>query len=317
MYRLFWIFLLVLPMASRAEGILDQAVGYYEIGQYRKTADLLAPLADKPDASAEIGFWLGKTYLKIRKWDQAVDKLERSVALAPSNALYRLWLGRAYGARADNRRFGFNDARRLLKEYKKAEELAPDNIDIRFDLLEFYAQAPGIVGGGEDKAWAEAKAIAKLDPVVGYTARATIYERKKKWDPARMEYMQAVQQYPENANVHKDLAQFLFSREEYQAALDSAQKALELDEKSKRSALIAAACRIQLGVDPDKAASSLQELAEGPLGEEDPSLEDIYYWQGVLYHRKGEEAKSKEALEKALEMNPKHRMAKEYLKKNF
>jgi tetratricopeptide (TPR) repeat protein len=304
-------------MTSQAEGILDQAVGFYERGEYRNTVDLLAPLVGKPDAPAEMAFWLGKSYIKIRKWDKAVDELERSVKLAPSNALYHLWLGRAYGARAENRIFKYNDARRLLKEFKKASELAPDNIDIRFDLLEFYAQAPGIVGGGEDKAWAEAQTIAKLNPVVGYTARATIYERKEKWDPAAKEYEQAVREYPVNANAYKDLAQFLFNREDYEGALSNVIKALELDGKSKQSAFLAAACRIQLGVDLDKAGNSLQALAERPLGDEDPAREDIYYWQGVLYHREGEEAKSKDALEKALEINPKHRMAEEYLKKNF
>ncbi|MEJ2110749.1 MAG: hypothetical protein P8Z37_12740, partial [Acidobacteriota bacterium] len=111
-------------------------------------------------------FWLAKSYLKNREWDNAVDTMRKSVEMEPSNATYHLWLGRCYGARADNRfpLFAYGDAKHLLEEFKLARELAPKDIGIRFDLMEFYAQAPGIAGGDEEKAWAEAEAIAQLDP---------------------------------------------------------------------------------------------------------------------------------------------------------
>ncbi|MEJ2111333.1 MAG: tetratricopeptide repeat protein [Acidobacteriota bacterium] len=313
MKALFWLYLLVFPGALQPGNTLNQAIDQYENGAYRKSIALLSP--DNPDVSAEKLLWLGKTYLKIREWDKAVQFMEKAVKLEPSNALYHLWLGRAYGSRAENRFFGFNDARRLLKEFKKAEELAPDDIDIRFDLLEFYAQAPGIVGGGKDKAWEEAEAIAKLDPAIGHTARATIYEREEKWDLAREEYVSAVQKFPDNANVHKDFAQYLLNRKEFEEAFESAAKALKLDPKSKQALYITAVSRIQLGKDLEEAVKSLETMASGPLKDEDPARENIYCWQGIAYHLDGEEEKAKLALKKALEMNPDHAMAKEYLKK--
>jgi len=239
--------------------------------------------------------------------------MEKAVAMEPSNALYRLWLGRAYGGRAENRTFGFNDARRLLKEFKKASELAPDNTEIRFDLLEYYIQAPGIVGGSRDKAWEEAEIIARLNPRLGHTARATIHERDKKWDEARREYAAAARDFPDNPNSHKDLAIFLFSREDYGGALESALRLLEMDQSSTRGLFIAAACRAHLGVDLEDAAESLRTLAAGPLGEGGPSVDAVYYWQGVLWDRKGEKERSREAFEEALMINPKNRKAERYL----
>ena len=153
MITLFLFSLLALPITLPVDGILDQAVSHYERGEYQKSIDLLSSV---DDPSGEINLWLAKSYLKAREWDKAVKTMEKTVEKEPSNAIYHLWLGRAYGERADNRLWPLNDARRLLSEFKKAREISPDSIGIRFDLLEFYAQAPGIVGGGEDKARAEA-----------------------------------------------------------------------------------------------------------------------------------------------------------------
>lgn len=315
MKALFWLYLLFFPVAAQPGDTLNQAISHYESGNYSEAVDLLSPDAESPDVSAERIFWLGKAYLKSREWDEAVESMDKAVKLKPSNALYHLWLGRAYGSRAENRFFGLNDARRLLKEFKKAKELDPDDIDIRFDLLEFYARAPGIVGGSKDKAWEEAEAIAKLDPAVGHTARATIYEREKKWDLARKEYDSAVQEFPDNANVQKDLAQYLLNREEFEAALESASKVLELDPKSKQALYIKAVSRIKLGKDLEETVRSLETMASGSLKDEDPAREDVYCWQGIAYHLNGEDDKAKQALKKALEINPDHEMAKEYRKK--
>lgn len=309
------LFLLILPFVSPPGETPDRAVQYYEKGEYREAVDLLSSAADNGDVSAEMKFWLGKSLLKIRKWDRAVRELERAVQMEPSNALFHLWLGRAYGARAEHRIFGFNDARRVIKQFKKARELDPDSITIRFDLLEFYAQAPGIVGGGKDKAWEEAEAISKLNPMRGHTARATIYEREKKWDLALEELKQAAARYPNDADVHKDLARFLFDREDYEGALAGARKALELNCRSRRSLLITAASYIQLGRHLEKAREILLNLASGPLGDEAPSFEEVYYWLGVYYFKNGEMKKSKESFASALAYNPDYEKARDFLSK--
>jgi tetratricopeptide (TPR) repeat protein len=308
--------LMVLPLVQQADGALDRAIGLYETGKYRDAADmLLAQAADSSGDSAPARFWLGKSYLKIRKWDEAVRNLEKAVKMEPANAQYHLWLGRAYGARAENRIIGYNDARRLLKEFRKARDLAPDDIDIRFDLLEYYAQAPGIVGGDKNKAVAEAEAIAELKPAKGYTARATIHERNKEWEKAEEELTRATQEFPADAAARKDLAQFLFDRGKYEEALASVRKALELNPLSKRARLIGAASRIELKTDLDSAQKALEELAAGPVKDEDPAYEEVYYWLGVCYFKNGRNEEARAALESALSYNPDYRKAKDYISK--
>lgn len=312
-----WLCLLSFTATSPAEGMLEEVIQLYQKGEYGRAAEMLSPMEKKREATPDMIFWLAKSYLKSLQWDKAVTAMEKAVAMDPDNATYHLWLGRAYGARAENRVFGFNDARRLLREFRKAGELDPADIGIRFDLLEFYAQAPGIVGGSEEKAWAEAEAISKLDPAVGHTARATIYERKEKWDLAEKEYREAVKTYPEKADVYKDLAQFLFSRGHFEGALENTRKFLTRESGSKQGLFLEAVSRIRLKIELEEAGKSLQELAANLLGDEDPAREDVYYWQGVLYYQEGDREKAKESFEKALMVNPSHGLTKDYLKKQY
>ena len=53
------------------------------------------------------------------------------------------------------------------------------------DLGEFYAEAPGIIGGGKDKARQQADALMSLDPAIGHWVLARIAEKEK--DPAKAE----------------------------------------------------------------------------------------------------------------------------------
>lgn len=77
-----------------------------------------------------------------------------SGSFRPSNPQCHLWLGRACGARESHTVFfkALGWARRLLKAFETARELAPESLDAGFDLLDFYLDAPGIVGDGKGKA---------------------------------------------------------------------------------------------------------------------------------------------------------------------
>jgi len=55
-------------------------------------------------------------------------------------------------------------AGKVREEFERAVRLSPNDVDARLDLAEFYAEAPTIVGGGEQKARAQAQSIAALNP---------------------------------------------------------------------------------------------------------------------------------------------------------
>jgi tetratricopeptide (TPR) repeat protein len=229
-----------------------------------------------------------------------------------NDAVYYLWLGRAYGARASHSSFltALSWAKKVVRAFEIARQLAPDNLDVCFDLMDFYLHAPGLVGGGRDKADAEAAAIANINPAAGYTARALIYEKDKKWDQARLELIQATSLFPGRADTFVDLADFLLQRQDFEGAAANARKALSLDAKLPKAMLIRAAAHIRLGKDLPEAENALASMSQGSLTDDDPSFEEVYYWLGQAYLAEGKKRAAREAFGTALRYNPDYDQAK-------
>ena len=117
--------------------------------------------------TAEAYNLLCRADFELDDWDAGIPACEKAVSLAPDNGLYHLWLGRIYGEKAD--RSGFLKAAGLAKkvhsEFERAVEFDPKNWQAHTDLAEFYLEAPGIVGGGEDKARAQAELLILRIPL--------------------------------------------------------------------------------------------------------------------------------------------------------
>jgi tetratricopeptide (TPR) repeat protein len=166
-------------------------------------------LAQSPDDAASQNL-LCRAHFMLDEWDRGIPACERAVALDSSNALYHLWLGRIDGEKAD--RAGFLSAMGLAKkvhtEFERAVELDPANVAARTDLAEFYLEAPSIVGGGKDKARAQAEAIARLDPAAGHWVTARLAERAKDESTAEREYRAAIDASHGGARAWVNLAIF-------------------------------------------------------------------------------------------------------------
>src|SRR5262249_17035215 len=80
----------------------------------------------------------------------------------------------------------------------RATELEPNNPDWHESLAEFYRQAPSIVGGGIEKAYAEAAMISRTDPVRGHVVHAAIASGEKRYDEAVADYEAALKLSPDN-----------------------------------------------------------------------------------------------------------------------
>jgi len=155
-------------------------------------------LAATDAGNADVQFYLGRIALQRDDHEKAVAHLEKAVALAPADARYHLRLGDAYGRSAQKAgmfsKMGL--AGKCRASYEKAVELDPRSIDARFSLLGFYQQAPGIVGGGLDKALAQAQEIKRLDPARGRMAIAGVYVIEKKYSQAFAEFDEVLKEKP-------------------------------------------------------------------------------------------------------------------------
>jgi tetratricopeptide (TPR) repeat protein len=160
--------------------------------------------------TAEAYNFLCRAHFQLDAWDAAIPACEKAVALAPNNGLYRLWLGRSYGEKADHG--GFLSAAGLAKkvhaEFERAVELSPTSWEARTDLAEFYLEAPAIVGGGKDKARAQAALLAPLNPAMAHWVIARIAEKNKDNATAEQEYRAAIDASQGGARAWLNLAGF-------------------------------------------------------------------------------------------------------------
>jgi tetratricopeptide (TPR) repeat protein len=172
-------------------------------------ASLQAQLKTSPE-SAAIYNYLCRAYYAVGDWDRAVSNCEKSVKLGSDNSDYHLWLGRAYGEKAEhvNPFSAASLAGKLRREFERAVELAPNSIDAHSDLAEFYIDAPGIVGGGLDKARLQAQVLATLAPARGHYVNGRIAEKQKDVTAAEKEYRAAIEASGGNANDWLNLALF-------------------------------------------------------------------------------------------------------------
>ena len=137
---------------------------------------------------------LCRAYFSLGDWDRGIRECEEAVALDPDNSQFHLWLGRIYGEKADKANFftAAGLAKRVVREFEAAVHLNPRNVDARTDLAEFYLEAPGIVGGGRDKAEQQADSLQPLDPAKAHWVNARIAEKKHDNTGAEKEYRAAI-----------------------------------------------------------------------------------------------------------------------------
>ena len=131
--------------------------------------------------------------MEERKNDRAAEYFESATKLDPKNSTYYLWLGRAYGREAQDanvlRQPGL--AKKTRSAWERAIELDPDNLDARSDLIQYYVQAPGFLGGSTSKAIEQAEEIRKRNALRGYLELGGLYEREKKFADAEKAYVGA------------------------------------------------------------------------------------------------------------------------------
>jgi tetratricopeptide (TPR) repeat protein len=145
--------------------------------------------------------------------DAALPLAEKAVALDGNNALYHLCLAEIYGDMAQHagifKQIGL--ARSFKSEAEKAVSLDAKNLDARSDLVQFYLDAPGIVGGGKDKAYAEADKIARISAAKGFMAQAQIAAHQKDLTKQQSFNEKAAQADPADYDANFELAALYLS----------------------------------------------------------------------------------------------------------
>jgi tetratricopeptide (TPR) repeat protein len=232
---------------------------------------------------------LCRAYFMMEEWDRGISNCERARDLNPQSSFHYVWLGRIYGEKAA--RAGFLSAAGLGKKsrsaFERAVELDPRNWEARKDLAEFYFSAPGIVGGGKDKAQQQAEAIRALNPAAAVWVDAQIAEKNKDYSAAERQYRAAIAATHSGVWAWTELAIFF----RHINRLDDMEKALHEVETAPvdhhEALMDAASLLMRTGRDSALGIRLLRRyFSVGPV-EEGPAFKAHEYW-GQLLERQGD-----------------------------
>jgi Flp pilus assembly protein TadD len=260
--------------AASAAGLeLDRARNLYNSTDFDGSLRLLRAMPVKDGAAYEL---IGRNYYMQHDFKQATEALEKALAADPGNSGYALWLGRAYGRRAEAAG-PFTApayASKTRQYFEKAVQLDSRNLDALNDLLEYYLEAPGFLGGGLDKAAATAGRIAQVDAAEGHAAQARLAEKKKEYGAAEQSFRRAVESAPYQVSRLVDLARFLMRRGRDQEAEQTFAKAEKLAPNSPKLLYERAETYIRNGRNLDLARELLQRYMNSSLTADDPPRSD-------------------------------------------
>lgn len=283
----FFIVLAVVPL-SASDGLAAQKL--LEQGRVDLAIGVLKDRIAGDPNNAQAYNLLCRAYLMSDKWNRAVSACEHAVKLDPDNSQYHLWLGRSYGQKAEhvNALSAAHVAGQVRDEFETAVRLNPKNVDARDDLADFYLEAPGIVGGGESKAQAEAEEIQKLEPAQAALVRARIAEKKKDFDTAETEIKQAVQDSPGAAGPWMSLAN-LYQRTGRFDQMEQAIERATAPNLNRPDVLTRAAeLLIKSNRNPSRAENLLQRYLSSPNPSEDAPVFKAHYLLGTLLEQQGQ-----------------------------
>src|SRR6202795_1650722 len=197
----------------------------YESSDYAKAVLELQTAAAKEPQNGEIQLLLTKSYLELQERDAAITSAERAVTIDPKSSVFHEWLGRAYGEKADHASMFSAPglARKTHREFEIAVQLDEKNFAARQGLIEFDCAAPGMVGGGEEKAKPEIEKLQSMDAVEWHYALGNCRRQKKDYADADAEFKLALESHPKSADLIFDIGDYAVRRGQAERLMEVAE----------------------------------------------------------------------------------------------
>jgi tetratricopeptide (TPR) repeat protein len=290
----------------------------YEAGEYAKAAQLLQAAAVQDPRDSEIDLFLAKTYYELQQHDATIVSAEKAVALDPQNSVYHEWLGKAYGEKAGHAGMfsGLSLAKKTRKEFERAVELDERNFSAYQALIEFDCSAPGIAGGGEDKARPEIAKLAALDAAEGHYAQGNCRRQKKDLVAAAEEFTKALELHPKSVELIYDIGDHAMKHDQPDMLLIVAEQGSHLAPSDPRSLFYRAVGLTLKNEHPEDSEHLFREyLQRAPLRSTFPPPWRVHEWLGRLYEHQQKPQAAMEEYEASLKLEPKNKYAHEALKR--
>lgn len=302
----------------KQEASLEAGRHAYEASDYVKAVQTLQAAAARDPQDADVQLLLAKSYLELQQHDAAIKSAERAVAIDAQNSIYHEWLGRAYGEKADHVSWfsAISLAKKTRKEFEAAVQLDAMNFSARQALIEFDCSAPGLVGGGEDKALPQIKQLAQMDAAEGHYAKGNCRRQKKDFAAADEEFTKALESNPKSAELIYDIGDYAVKRSQPERLVAVAEAGKRMAPDDSRGKFYGGVALVLRKENPEQAERLLREYAErAPTRSGYPRPAAAHAWLGRLFEDQNRLEEAAQEFESALKLDPKNKMAQEALKR--
>jgi len=300
----------------KQEAGLEAGRRAYESGKYAKAILALQAAAANEPQNGDVQLLLAKSYLELQERDPAIKSAEKAVAIEPKNSIYHEWLGRAYGEKADHASWfsAISLAKKTRKEFETAVQLDGGNYSARQALIEFDCSAPGIVGGGEEKALPQIKQLAEMDAAEGHYAAGNCRRQKKDFAVADEEFTKALESNPKSAELLYDIGDYAAKRSQPERLLAVADLGERVAPGDPRRRFYRGVALVLKKENPEEAERLLREYAKiAPTRSGYPRPAAAHAWLGRLFEGQSRMEDAVKEFESALKLDPKNKMAQEAL----
>ncbi len=301
--------------AAKAADPLELGIRSYEAGDFKTARSHLEKVVAEEKDNARATYYLGRIALELGELDDAIEKLERAVTLDDSTSEYHLRLGVAYSRKIQSVDLltKAQIAPKMKLEFEKAVEIAPESIEARNALGQYYLNAPPMAGGSAEKAMEQGEAIKALDALQGHLFMARVFMQKKDHMAAEKEMRAALELDPGNADVRYQLGMLCQEMKKYDAAFEEFEKAIEIDPGNTSAMYQIARTAIFSDAKLDRGVECLNMYLQKEPREGQPSWAHAHWRLGMLFEKMGDKERAKKEYLAAIESDPNLKEAKEAL----
>jgi tetratricopeptide (TPR) repeat protein len=278
--------------------------------QARAEAEALVKKNPSDDAALHCVGWV---LMGADKSKDAIEWFERAVKANDKVSAHHLMLANALGDQAEHTnklKLPFL-ARRIKSEFDKAAQLDPTSIDARHGLIQFYSQAPGVMGGSMDKAKEQAVEIGELNAMRGHLEMAALLERDKNLPGAERELQAGLTASPDSNVAYNRLAGFYVRQKKHADAVATYERLLKAKPDAIYARLNIAWNLVQSGKDIDRAEREAKAwFADQPKDASIPTLSSAHFILGRVYEAQSKKDAARAEYQAAVTINPKNEEAK-------
>lgn len=294
-----------------AQTPVERGKALIDARKYSEAKSILEPLG-KSDAIA--AFYLGQIGMEQNDAGKAGDWFERAVQLNPRSSVYYDWLGRAYGQqaqRASKLKLPFL-ANKTKSAWDKSLALDPDNLDTRADLITYYLQAPGFLGGGKDKARVMAQEIKKRNPYRGAMSFVRVCTDAKDQACLERELNFLISSYPDSAGGYSQLALYYTNNKQFDKAFAIIDQRLKMKPNDPAGLYAYGRAASVSGMNLDRGEQAMKGYIAAPIPQ-GPPVANAHYRLGLILDKKGDKAGARAEYQAALRLDPALQDAKKAL----